>query len=117
MRCRGGHFIYAGTTVNGEVVIDAYQEVYSVFEHDDDQEKPVIGEAALNLALAGQDINQQTLTEALDLMAGNAANAVRAEKIRKAKHWLNGFSQTDMREQGGLHLTMRADPDDDGKHH
>ncbi len=50
-------------------------------------------------------------------MAGNAANAVRAEKIRKAKHWLNGFSQTDMREQAGLHLTMRADPDDDGKHH
>lgn len=111
------HLIHYGTTVNGEVVIDSYQEVYSVFDHDDDQEKPVIGEAALNLAMAGQDINQRTLTEELDLMAGNATNAVRAEKIRKAKRWLNGFSQTDMRDKAGLHLKMKADPDDDGKHH
>ena len=88
-----------------------------MFDHDDDQEKPVIGEAALNLAMAGQDINQRTLTAELDLMAGNATNAVRAEKIRKARHWLNGFSQTDMRDKAGLHLKMKADPDDDEKHH
>lgn len=88
-----------------------------MFDHDDDQEKPVIGEAALNLAMAGQEINQRTLTAELDLMADNATNAVRAEKIRKARHWLNGFPQIDMRDKAGLHLKMKADPDDDGKHH
>lgn len=88
-----------------------------MFTHDDDQEEFVIGEAALNLAMAGQEINQVSLKRELDLMAGNAHSAVRAEEIRRAIRLLNSFPATGNRDEAGLTWMMATDPDDDGKHH
>lgn len=88
-----------------------------MFLHDDDQEDLVIGEAALNLVRAGQEVNQVSLLGELDLMASKANNADRREKIKRAIYLLKKLSSTPNRNKAVSTWMMASFPDDDGKHH
>ncbi|WKX25584.1 hypothetical protein [Tatumella ptyseos] len=88
-----------------------------MFSHDDDQEEMIIGEAALNLIRAEQEVNQVSLLRELVLMANKASSVVRGEEIKRAINLFKSLSSNHNHDETVLTWMMASFPDDDGKHH
>ena len=57
----------------------------------DEKANVIIGEAAMNLFNAGQEVNVELLINELKVMAGSEVNDNRLEQIQHARQWLMGF--------------------------
>ncbi|MDF7649428.1 hypothetical protein F3J38_04380 [Pantoea sp. Acro-805] len=57
----------------------------------DDKSQVMIGEAALNLALAEREISVQSLISQLDHMAAASGSQARRSEISAASLWLKSF--------------------------
>ncbi|MDH2067173.1 hypothetical protein [Pantoea sp. GD03673] len=57
----------------------------------DEKANVIIGEAAMNLFNAGQDVNVELLIKELKVMADSEVNEYRLEQMQNARQWLTGF--------------------------
>ncbi|KKB03071.1 hypothetical protein [Pantoea anthophila] len=57
----------------------------------DEKANVIIGEAAMNLFTAGQEVNVELLINELQVMANSEVNEIRLEKLKCARQWLMGF--------------------------
>ena len=87
-----------------------------MFCHDDDKGHVIIGQAAISLAMSGQEISVQSLIRELSLMAETEQSDRKLEEIFDARRWLQSFSRFQSREQAEQHWMTLTGPDDDGKH-
>lgn len=66
----------------------------------DEKANVIIGEAAMNLFNAGQEVNVELLINELQVMAGYEVNEHRLEQLKLAKKWLMGFKTIGSRSTG-----------------
>lgn len=84
-----------------------------MFYHDDEKGHIIIGEAAVSLAIAGQDITVESLIKELAAMAEADVSDEKLAEIFDARRWLQGFRQYGSREQAELHwMTMTGQEND-----
>jgi hypothetical protein len=57
----------------------------------DEKANVIIGEAAMNLFNAGQEVNVELLINELQVMAESEVNEHRLEQMHHARQWLMGF--------------------------
>ncbi len=57
----------------------------------DEKANVIIGEAAMNLFNAGQEVNVELLIKQLQVMADSEVNEYRLEQMQTARQWLTGF--------------------------
>jgi len=57
----------------------------------DEKANVIIGEAAMNLFTAGQEVNVELLINELQVMANSEVNEIRLEKLKCARQWLMGL--------------------------
>ena len=69
-----------------------------MFYHDDEKGHIIIGEAAVSLAVAGQDISVELLIKELSAMAEGDVSDAKFKEIFEARCWLQGFRQYSSRE-------------------
>ncbi|MFV9670234.1 hypothetical protein ACNY68_14745 [Pantoea sp. KXB25] len=62
-----------------------------MFFSSDEKANVIIGEAAMNLFNAGQEVNVELLIKELLIMAGSEVNEYRLEQMQDARQWLSGF--------------------------
>ncbi|MGK3141217.1 hypothetical protein [Pantoea sp. C2G6] len=70
--------------------------------HDKTIGHKILGEAAINLAFAEQEITLVSLIRQLGIMAENESNDDRVAQIADARHWLKGFIESSTRERAEL---------------
>lgn len=84
-----------------------------MFYHDDEKGHIIIGEAAVSLAVAGQDISVESLIKELSVMAEGDVSDAKLAEIFDARRWLQGFRKYSSREQAELHwITMTGQEND-----
>lgn len=87
-----------------------------MFYYDDKKGHVIIGEAAVSLALAGQEISIDTLIKELSVMAESELSDTKLEEIFDARRWLQSFNRFSTREKAELHWMTVTGQEDDGKH-
>lgn len=71
-----------------------------MFFSSDEKANVIIGEAAMNLFNAGQEVNVELLIKELLIMAGSEVNESRLEQMQDARQWLSGFKTIGSRRTG-----------------
>lgn len=66
----------------------------------DEKANVIIGEAAMNLFNAGQEVNVELLIKELQVMADSEVNEYRLEQMQTARQWLMGFKTIGSRTTG-----------------
>lgn len=66
----------------------------------DEKANVIIGEAAMNLFNAGQEVNVELLIKELQVMSGAETNERRLEQLQNARQWLMGFKTIGSRSTG-----------------
>jgi len=71
-----------------------------LFFSSDEKANVIIGEAAMNLFNAGQEVNVELLIKELLIMANSEVNEYRLEQLQDARQWLSGFKTIGSRRTG-----------------
>ncbi|MGK3142154.1 hypothetical protein [Pantoea sp. C2G6] len=66
----------------------------------DEKANVIIGEAAMNLFNAGQEVNVELLIKELQVMASAETDETRLEQLQHARQWLMGFKTIGSRTSG-----------------
>lgn len=78
-----------------------------MFFSSDEKANVIIGEAAMNLFNAGQDVNVELLIKELLVMADSEVNEYRLEQMQDARQWLSGFKTISSRRIGPANWLSR----------
>lgn len=103
-----------GPGLNYQVSDDLFHTGGAVFYHDDQKGHIVIGEAAVSLAVAGQDITLESLIRELSAMAEGDVSDARLEEIFDARRWLQGLRRYGSREKAERHWMTTAAAGNEG---
>lgn len=73
------------------MLLTAITQEDNLYFSSDEKANVIIGEAAMNLFNAGQEVNVELLIKELQVMAESEVNEHRLEQMQHARQWLMGF--------------------------
>lgn len=73
------------------MLLTAITQEDNLYFSSDEKANVIIGEAAMNLFNAGQEVNVELLINELKVMADSEVNETRLEQMQHALQWLMGF--------------------------
>jgi len=73
------------------MLLTAITQEDNLYFSSDEKANVIIGEAAMNLFNAGQEVNVELLIKELQVMAESEVNEHRLELMQHARQWLMGF--------------------------
>jgi len=73
------------------MLLTAITQEDNLYFSSDEKANVIIGEAAMNLFNAGQEVNVELLIKELQVMANSEVNENRLEQMQHALQWLMGF--------------------------
>lgn len=82
------------------MLLTAITQEDNLYFSSDEKANVIIGEAAMNLFNAGQEVNVELLINELQVMAGSEVNEQRLEQLQHARQWLMGFKTIGSRSTG-----------------
>jgi len=79
------------------ILLTAITQEDILYFSSDEKANVIIGEAAMNLFNAGQEVNVELLIVELKVMAESEVNEYRLDQMQHARQWLMGFKTIGLR--------------------